>query len=128
MDKIASSRELLGELQRIQGLAQAPNPSRVHIAGELQALAERLVVAMKVEWTEKGGKWLARAQYAGGEKHEWTVTESGDVTVKTPEGTFKKKNDMGTLESAQRYAAKFISQANGHEKLADALGKDFTKA
>jgi len=82
------------------------------------------------DWTEKGGKWVQRAQYAGGEKHEWTVAESGDkftVTVKTPKGTFKAKKDFGSLEQAQKYAWKFIDKANGNEMLEEALAKDFSK-
>jgi len=43
MNKIASSLELQGELQRIQRIAREPNPSRVLLARELQSLAARLV-------------------------------------------------------------------------------------
>ena len=40
MDKIASSQELQGELQRILRLAATPNPSRVQLAGELRTLTK----------------------------------------------------------------------------------------
>lgn len=129
MNKIASSRELQAELQRILTLAQKPNPSRLHLASELHSLADR--VAAKVDWTQKGDKYLARVEYAEGEKHEWAISESGDkftISVKTPKGTFKRKKDFDSLEQAQRYGAKFINRADGDRMLQDALGKDFTKA
>lgn len=91
-------------------------------------VAERF--AAKVDWAEKGDKWIARVEYADGEKHEWSISEADDkfsCSVKTPKGTFKCKKDFGSLEQAQRYGKKFIDKANGHELLADALGKDFTK-
>jgi hypothetical protein len=128
MDKIASSRELQGELQRILRLAGEPHPSRVLLADELHALADRLGKLTDVKWTEKGGKWLSRAEYAGGEKHEWQISESGDkfsVSVKTPKGTHKAKKSFESLEQAQRFAARFIDKANGNKMLEEALGKDF---
>lgn len=89
---------------------------------------EALHVAAKVEWTQKGGKWVARVSYAGGAKHEWTISESGSgfsATVKTPKGTFKRKKSFNSLEQAQRFADRFIDRANGHEMLEDSLDKDF---
>lgn len=89
---------------------------------------EALHVAAKVEWTQKGGKWVARVSYAGGAKHEWTISESGSgfsATVKTPKGAFKRKKSFNSLEQAQRFADRFIDRANGHEMLEDSLDKDF---
>lgn len=86
--------------------------------------------AAKVDWAEKGDKWVAKVEYASGEAHTWTLTKDGDkfsASVKTPKGTFKAKKSFDSLEQAQRFGKKFIDKANGHELLADALGKDFTK-
>lgn len=97
--------------------------------------AEALVIAAvnrpaPVKWTERGGKWLARAQFADGKKHEWQIAEDGDkftVSVKTDEGTFKKKTPFDSLEQAQKYAGKFVEKANGDELLDKAM-KDFSKS
>jgi len=89
------------------------------------------LVAAKVDFTEKGGKWLSHVQYAKGEKHEWEIAKSGDkftAKVKTPHGTFKAKKTFDELEQAQRFATRFIDKAHGHELLEKALDKDFTKA
>ena len=107
-------------------LAATPNPSRVQLAGELRTLADRL--AKGSDWTEKGGKWLRRAQYATAGKHEWEISKAGEkfsVSVKTPDGSHKAKKHFDSLEQAQRFADRFIEKANGDKLLEEALGKDF---
>ena len=89
-----------------------------------------IVAKAKAEWTEKGNQWLARAQYASGDKHTWSIKESGGgfvARVTTPEGTFKRKKPFDSLEAAQRYGARFIERADGADKLSAALEKDFAE-
>jgi hypothetical protein len=90
----------------------------------------RVTAGLKAEWTEKGGKWITRAQYASGKVHTWTISESGDkftAQVATPQGTYKRKKPFDSLEAAQRFGAKFIEKANGADLLKDVLEKDFTE-
>jgi hypothetical protein len=132
MDKIASSTELQGELQRILRLAREPNPSRERLASELQSLAYRVAGKMPEDaWTQKGDQWGAKAQYAGGEKHTWAVKEVGGkftLHVKIDESglSYKCKKNFDSLEQAQKYAWKFIDKADGNKKLEPVLDKDFT--
>lgn len=126
MQKLASSHELQGELERLLKAAQAPNPSRVMLAAELRTLADRL--AAKVDWAKKGDKWMARAEYSDGSKYEWSITDEGKVSVKTPKGSYDCKKDFAGLDAAKKYCARFIDRADGGRQLEDVLSHDFTRA
>jgi hypothetical protein len=87
--------------------------------------------AAKVNWTEKGGKWVAHVNYANGEEHTWVIDEVKDgqfvAHVNTGKTGYKRKKVFDSLEAAQRYGAKFIDKANGNQMLKDVLDKDFVK-
>lgn len=130
MNKTASPQDITRELRTLLAYLSTPCPNRTKVASKLAEIAGSLVTASKNEWSEKGGKWLSRVEYAGGEKHEWSISEDGDnfkAKVKTPKGSFECKKSFDDLAKAQRYCDKFITRADGDDMLQDALGKDFTK-
>jgi len=82
------------------------------------------------DWTRKGEQWVQSVKYAGGVKHDWTISGDGPflVQVKTEDGSWKGKTKFSSLEEAQKFAWKFIGKANGEELLEEAKPKSFTKS
>lgn len=80
------------------------------------------------DWTRKGEQWVQSVKYAGGVKHDWTISGDGPflVQVKTEDGSWKGKTKFSSLEEAQKFAWRFIGKANGEELLDEAKSKSFT--
>lgn len=68
--------------------------------------------------------------YADGSTYQYGTFKDGDsygVEVKTPKGIYTCKKAFDDKSKADKYIAKFADKANGHELLADVLGKDYKR-
>jgi len=86
-----------------------------------------------VGWTEKEGRWLSDVEYADGDKWSWEIREedgSFQVRVTAPKlKALQGKESFDSLAKAKKFAAKYIDDPQGGERLNEGdLRKFFSQA